>query len=257
MLLLVDGDDDADGAAHAALLPAFLLETGDIHLAFRRAVAFQAALVHFERLNVAKAILPLEGGDAEPLGDGRIGVERIERLRFELVGNVLLAARIEVRVADDVVAARREQAAHALAHHRAMQALELVDAVGRGVDDGLRIVHELPDGVHLARERARLLEQGRLGLLLLRVEVEQRERKARHGEGHRQNSQVDGLQTERALPHTRPHFASCTAVRGVPSTVTQAVAARKANSPGEDDEVLAVFSGTPGKTELRDQSSNT
>ena len=49
LLLLVDGDDDADGAAHAALLPAFLLETGDIHLAFRRAVAFQAALVHFER----------------------------------------------------------------------------------------------------------------------------------------------------------------------------------------------------------------
>ena len=203
-LLLIEGDHDADCPADRLERPTFLRVVGDVELADRLAVAFEAAVVHFERLQVAEPILAVERGHAVVLGHRTIGVERLERLRLELVGNILLAARVEVRVPDVVVAARREQPADALAHHRAVQALELVAAAGRIVDDALGVVHELPHRVHLARERARFLQHGLLGLPLLRVQIERDEREKRHGEHRRQSGKIDGLQTESMLPHERP-----------------------------------------------------
>ena len=70
--------------------PTFLRVVGDVELADRLAVAFEAAVVHFERLQVAEPILAVERGHAVVLGHRTIGVERLERLRLELVGNILL-----------------------------------------------------------------------------------------------------------------------------------------------------------------------
>ena len=159
-------------------------------------MAFEAALVHLERLRVTEPLDALEVGHFVVFRNRSIGIERLEGLRLERVRLVLGVAWGEVRVADGVVAALREQRAHALSHARAMESLELVNPVRRGVDDGLRVVHELPDGIHLACECARLLQHGCLGLPLLRLQIEQHEHEERHGEHRGKRDQVDGLQAD-------------------------------------------------------------
>lgn len=55
--------------------PTFLRVVGDVELADRLAVAFEAAVVHFERLQVAEPILAVERGHAIVLGHRTIGVD--------------------------------------------------------------------------------------------------------------------------------------------------------------------------------------
>ncbi len=186
LVLLLERNDHADGAADGVERPALLGKARDVDLAGRLPVTFQAALVRAQGLHVAELGSPAVGGGLGAVGvvivlddavvlDSRALAEQCEGLGLEGVGLVLGATRLEVRVPDGVVVARREDGPHALPHDGAVQALELEHAVAGVVDGVLGIVHELPDGVHLAGEGAGLLGQRVFHVLRLGADVEEGE----------------------------------------------------------------------------------
>ena len=217
LVLLFQRNDDADGAPDGIQRPALLGKPGDVDLPGRFAVAFQAALVHPQRLNVAELrgavigrglgaidLSRIVAHDAEELLGFLLLVEQGQRLSFEGIGLVLGPARLEVRVADGVVVARREDGTDALADDGAVQPFELVDA-GRGIVDGvLGVVHELPHGVHLPSEGARLLGEGGFHVLRLSADVENGEHRRGHHEHEGEHEQRHYPQADIAYLHGHP-----------------------------------------------------
>ena len=217
LILLLQRNDDADGAPDGVQRPALLGKAGDIDLPGRFAMALKAALVYPERLHIAELRGAVVGRSLGAVDLGRVVahnaeellsvlllVEQGQRLGFEGIGLVLSPARLEVRVADGVVVARREDGADALADDGAVQPLELVDARRCVVDGVLGVVHELPHGVHLAREGARLLGERVLHVLGLHADVEEREHRGGHHEHEGEHEQRYHSQADIAYPHGHP-----------------------------------------------------